>query len=230
MGLPNRLLVLDLRAPLVYEPAASGSTDAAATRTATRPTGEAAAPDGAAAAPGFSAPSRLQDDAGFFPEGPRREGEEELHVFGDSLISMSPDGPRCRRPLPWPRASYCSGVAGGKVGFPKGEASPGGSTGEASPGDSTSAGVRPPNTTNATNPTNRARPPLTLGAGLWLFSQWRPVDRRELADGIEWFAREGWWEGRELEGEYFLRLVREDSRVAFQLLRRLAPGEKLADT
>ena len=205
MGLPNRLLVLDLRAPLVYESAASGTMDSAPPRTAMTPTREAAAPAEEAASPGPSAPSRLHDEAGFFPEGPRREGEEELHVFGDSLLSMSPDGPRCRRPLPWPRASYRSGVAGGKEGLPKGEAS-----------------IR--------DSPARARPPLTLGAGLWLFSQWRPVDGWELADGIEWFAREGWWEGRELEGEFFLRLVREDSRVAFQILRRLAPGGKLADT
>ena len=74
----------------------------------------------------------------------------------------------------------------------------------------------------------RLGPSARLGAGLWIFTQWRPADGGELAEGVEWFAREAWWEGRELEGALFLRLVREDERLAFQLLRRLAPPSRSA--
>jgi len=66
--------------------------------------------------------------------------------------------------------------------------------------------------------------PLLLEAGAWLFMQWRPGSPTELAQGIEWFAREAWWERRSVEGPPHLRLVREDGRVAYQLLWRLAGG------
>ncbi|HUX38218.1 MAG TPA: hypothetical protein VMV44_09995 [Rectinemataceae bacterium] len=62
---------------------------------------------------------------------------------------------------------------------------------------------------------------LLIGAGSWLFAQWRPLDGKELELGVEWFAREAWWERRPLVGDLFLRIVREDDRLAFQLLRRL---------
>lgn len=132
-------------------------------------------------------------DGDFFPGGPADEGDEELHRFDLDLLASGPDGPRCRRPLPLPLASH-------RRSRPKGAA-------------------KEAQTEVRLEPGLKAR----LQAGLWLFTQWRPADGGELAEGIEWFAREAWWEGRELEGGLFLRLVREDGRLAFQLLMRLAP-------
>ncbi len=61
--------------------------------------------------------------------------------------------------------------------------------------------------------------PWTLPAGDYLFMQWRPVDASETLAGIEWFAREGWWEGDPGKGPFILRRILEDGRLATQLLR-----------
>ena len=58
-----------------------------------------------------------------------------------------------------------------------------------------------------------------LPAGTYVFSQWRPRDKKELLDGIEWFAREAWWERAATKGPYILRRLREDGRLATQILR-----------
>jgi hypothetical protein len=60
-----------------------------------------------------------------------------------------------------------------------------------------------------------------LAAGSYAFLQWRPRDEEELLIGLEWFAREAWWEGAAARGPYVLRRVREDGRLATQVLRRL---------
>ncbi|MEI6387996.1 MAG: hypothetical protein WCQ50_15310 [Spirochaetota bacterium] len=65
-------------------------------------------------------------------------------------------------------------------------------------------------------------PGFCIEAGAWLFAQWRPASAEDLDLGMEWFAREAWWEQKRLDGPWLLRLVREDGQTAFQLLRRLA--------
>jgi len=60
-----------------------------------------------------------------------------------------------------------------------------------------------------------------LKAGGYVFLQWRPRDEAELLEGLEWFARESWWERSQAIGPYILRRVREDGRLATQALRRL---------
>jgi hypothetical protein len=80
-------------------------------------------------------------------------------------------------------------------------------------------------------------PCLRLEAGSWLFTQWRSgkdegpaagdlaaddLAAGDLARGLEWFAREAWWQRRALEGPWLLRLVKEDGRIACQALRRLS--------
>jgi hypothetical protein len=62
-----------------------------------------------------------------------------------------------------------------------------------------------------------------LDAGTYSFLQWRPRDEVELMEGLEWFARESWWERSAASGPYFLRRVREDGKLATQSLRRI-PG------
>jgi hypothetical protein len=61
-------------------------------------------------------------------------------------------------------------------------------------------------------------------AGSYAFLQWRPRDAEGLMEGLEWFAREAWWERVEATGPYILRRVREDGAVATQALRRLSRG------
>ena len=65
-----------------------------------------------------------------------------------------------------------------------------------------------------------------LDAGSWIFCQARggpdgpvPADVEEM---VEWFAREAWWTGAETAGRLYLRLVKEDGRLAIQALRRLS--------
>jgi hypothetical protein len=60
-----------------------------------------------------------------------------------------------------------------------------------------------------------------LAAGSYAFMQWRPGDEEELSEGLEWFAREAWWERSAARGPYILRRVREDGALATQALRRL---------
>ena len=62
----------------------------------------------------------------------------------------------------------------------------------------------------------------TLAPGEYAFVQWTPRDAEELERGLEWFARETWWERMAVCGPYVLRRVREHSRLATQALRRLA--------
>ncbi len=62
-----------------------------------------------------------------------------------------------------------------------------------------------------------------LPRGAYAFMQWRPADAGGLARGLEWFAREAWWEGMAMEGPYMLRRLREDGKLATQVLRRLKP-------
>ena len=64
-----------------------------------------------------------------------------------------------------------------------------------------------------------------LAEGHWHFMQWRPGDGVELLEGVEWFARELWWEDRAAEGALFLRVVREEGKLAWQLLRREAKAQ-----
>jgi hypothetical protein len=60
-----------------------------------------------------------------------------------------------------------------------------------------------------------------LAAGSYAFLQWRPRDEGELLSGLEWFAREAWWERAAVSGPYILRRVREDGKLATQALRRI---------
>ena len=64
-------------------------------------------------------------------------------------------------------------------------------------------------------------PSAGLAAGSYAFFQWRPKDEDELLEGLEWFAREAWWERVAARGPYILRRLREDGRLATQVLRRL---------
>jgi hypothetical protein len=62
----------------------------------------------------------------------------------------------------------------------------------------------------------------SLDRGSYAFLQWRPRDEEELALGLEWFAREAWWEKAGAEGPYIVRRVSEHSRLATQALRKLS--------
>jgi hypothetical protein len=125
----------------------------------------------------------------------KAEGDEELLVFDEEeLVSFDPDdGPRAAAELP-PPLFY-----GTSAPRPKGTETGGGSA--------------PPEPLGA---------PWTLPAGDYLFMQWRPASTEELLEGIEWFAREAWWEGGGRgggEGPWLLRILKEDGKMATQLLR-----------
>lgn len=68
-----------------------------------------------------------------------------------------------------------------------------------------------------------------LEAGAYLFFQWRAqgaaaqgCEARPLwTNMLEEVAREIWWQGIVVEGPWFLRLIPEDNRIAFQILRRI---------
>lgn len=71
-------------------------------------------------------------------------------------------------------------------------------------------------------PSGRAAPERReLPRGKYAFMQWRPARAAELSLGLEWFARETWWERSEAEGPYILRRIREDGKLATQVLRRI---------
>jgi hypothetical protein len=70
-------------------------------------------------------------------------------------------------------------------------------------------------------------PSAKLGAGGYAFLQWRPRDEGELMEGLEWFAREAWWERAAARGPYILRRVREHGKLATQALRSLKEGAGL---
>jgi hypothetical protein len=128
------------------------------------------------------------------------EGEEEVFLFDEeALLDFDPDeGPRIRRALPAP-GFYGRGAAGGRAPAVGGEAAP---SGEAVLRDVSSR---------------------ELPRGRYAFMQWRPRDESELAEGLEWFAREIWWERSAAEGPYIVRRLREDGALSTQVLRRLAP-------
>jgi hypothetical protein len=65
---------------------------------------------------------------------------------------------------------------------------------------------------------------MELRAGGYAFLQWRPQDDAELMEGLEWFARESWWERVGAVGPYILRRVIEHGKLATQALRRLRGG------
>lgn len=79
----------------------------------------------------------------------------------------------------------------------------------------------------------------SIPPGRYRFMQWRPcaeaaaelpasgimeapgpAGARDLREGIEYFARELWWADEKTEGPWYFRALREDGKVAYQLLRR----------
>lgn len=68
--------------------------------------------------------------------------------------------------------------------------------------------------------------PCALDPGLYLFMQWRPSNEAEFREGVEWFAREAWWEGEAARGPYIVRRLVEDGKVATQLFRALPAAAK----
>jgi hypothetical protein len=60
-----------------------------------------------------------------------------------------------------------------------------------------------------------------LPRGSYVFMQYRPREAGEFEEGIEWFAREAWWEGKEAAGPYLIRRLKEHGKLAVQILRRL---------
>jgi hypothetical protein len=136
------------------------------------------------------------------------EGEEELFALeAEELVAFDPDeGPRLADPLPALRF-YGRSAGGSACGGCSacGPAALGGDRGDSQP-----APVQPP-----CGDAERSLP-----AGRYLFLQFRPADRAELASGLEWFAREAWWQGKRCSGPYFVRRVKEDGKLATQILRR----------
>lgn len=61
-------------------------------------------------------------------------------------------------------------------------------------------------------------PKLEMGA--YLFCQGRAEDEGGLAELLEWFARESWWTKERYRAPLYLRLVREDGKLAAQVLAR----------
>lgn len=61
--------------------------------------------------------------------------------------------------------------------------------------------------------------PYALAPGPYLFMQWRPEGEAELREGLEFFAREAWWEGERTRGPYLIRRLGEDGKVATQVWR-----------
>jgi hypothetical protein len=125
------------------------------------------------------------------------DGDEEVFLFDEeALVDFDPDeGPRMRPSLPAPRF-YGRGGAARAAG-------------------AGAAAAAPP-----AAPRGTAR--REIPRGRYAFMQWRPRDESELAEGLEWFAREVWWERSAVEGPYIVRRLREDGALATQVLRRLA--------
>jgi hypothetical protein len=139
----------------------------------------------------------LPADSGGFREvglgSDMEEGEEELFVFdAEELVAFDPDEGPSLR-LPLPRPRYYGRRPAKRPGEASGEKKP-----------------------------ERAPSETVLATGSYSFVQWRPRDEEELAAGLEWFAREVWWERVEASGPYILRRVREDGKLATQALRRLS--------
>jgi hypothetical protein len=125
------------------------------------------------------------------------EGREEIFVFdAEELTSYDADeGPRAAESLPAP-SFHGRSVARGQA-----------------PGDAVlrDAVLRD------------GALPYSLSPGVYLFMQWRPANDDELREGIEWFAREAWWEGEKPCGPYIIRRLVEDGKVATQIFRALGP-------
>jgi len=87
--------------------------------------------------------------------------------------------------------------------------------------------IRPlaaPSFTGMRDPAKPAGKGLILEAGRYVFSQERKgsMEKAEewLADYIEEFARDIWWNAIQAGGELYLRLVKEDNKTAAQLIRK----------
>lgn len=128
-----------------------------------------------------------------------REGEEELFVFdAEDLVRFDEeDGPKVAVPLPPPR--FHGRLVTRSAGHGEGE------------GDVTQESDNSPASGHS---------PYGLSAGSYLFMQWRPSDEAGLLHGIEWFARESWWEGNPGAGPYVIRRLVEDGKTATQILRK----------
>ncbi len=65
---------------------------------------------------------------------------------------------------------------------------------------------------------------LTIQAGSYAFMQTRAATGSQLADAVERFARDVWWEKLAVREEWHLRMVAEDGKLAVQILAALEPG------
>jgi hypothetical protein len=137
------------------------------------------------------------------------EGDEELFLFdSDELVSFDPDdGPRLAAAIP-PARFYGRAARGPACA---------GCSAPCAPAAQTASG-------DIDGAREIAGPEWRLPAGRYLFMQWRPANEAELADGIEWFARESWWEGRSGLGPYIVRRLKEDGKLATQILRATDEG------
>lgn len=59
---------------------------------------------------------------------------------------------------------------------------------------------------------------LELPAGSYLFCQGRLKDSTSIAETLEWFFREAWWTKASYRDPVYLRLIREDSKTAVQVI------------
>lgn len=163
------------------------------------------------------------------------DGEEELFVFDESgLVAFDPDdGPRVSLPLP-PPSFYGRAVQAKRPGREAGNKPPesAGAVGGAEAASLENAGAALPEGAGSADTEGALAPPresamaaprgeYALRPGAYLFMQFRPIDEEELRGGLEWFARESWWEGAEARGPYVVRRVAEDGKLATQVLRAI---------
>jgi len=166
------------------------------------------------------------------------EGDEELFAFDEAELFVfdADEGPRVSKPLPPPRfygrASRSLQPDASPSSRPQAETARAASTAPApaetlaappeakiAAGEKTAAGGPIPEATAASlQAPGEAR---GLPSGDYLFMQWRPTDDEELAEGIEWFAREAWWERFPTLGPFFVRRIAEDGKIAVQALRAI---------
>lgn len=66
--------------------------------------------------------------------------------------------------------------------------------------------------------------PLLIQAGSYAFMQTRAATGSQLAQALERFARDVWWEKLAVREEWYLRMVAEDGKLAVQILAALEPG------
>lgn len=62
------------------------------------------------------------------------------------------------------------------------------------------------------------RQDASLKSGLWLFCQGRAENLKEMMEIVEWFAREAWWVQASIFGPLYVRMVKEDKKLAVQVL------------